>query len=83
MLPEVPDPELIPEDEAEEESDVPVPIPVPEDPLVPELPVLLRGVLQFASIMASGNTSSTFFIIIFFNVPTIIMPSTFLEKKRV
>ena len=67
MLPEVPDPEAIPEDEAEPEPEVPVPVLVPEveplDPLVPELRVLLRGVVQLASIMAKGNTSSTFFII--------------------
>jgi hypothetical protein len=71
IFPELPDPEPVP-DELEPEPEVPVPVLVPEveslDPLLPELPVLLRGVLQLAIKMASGNTSSTFFIIRIFSI---------------
>jgi hypothetical protein len=65
--------EAEPEDETEPEPEVPVFMSVlvteAVEPFVPELPELavLCVVLQFAIIMAIGNTSSTFFIVKKFN----------------
>lgn len=80
FIPEVPVAEPVPEDEVEPEPEVPVFVSVlvadPEDPLVPELPerVLLRGVLQLASIRAIGNTNNTFFIIKYFLMLNTVIP---------
>jgi hypothetical protein len=78
LLPVVPC-ELVPVVKAEvEPGSVVLPVAVVE-PFVPApfVLVVLRWVLQLASIIANGNTSITFFIIIvFFEAITIIMPAT-------